>query len=431
MSCTRWTSTLLFLFAMASCLGTTSHAQQSPNGDDPADLYDAPVLEGPSGVSAQLQSSAEQRKAIFDPGLSGILFNPFVEWKQQLQEDYGFSLGVNVYLLYQHSSGSLGDNDDAVGGIYRVQGSWELFDRGGKNPGLLEWRFENRSKTFNDSSPSALSKESGIAALDSGFGYTNTFDTDLAILNWTQSFLDDAGGVAVGRLTFDAYLDAFPFQTFSRGFINRSFVVNPTLATTGVGALGVVAKSFVSNNIWIGAQIYDGNAVSGEFDWDTFDQHEWLKAVEIGWSPDFERYMVDQVQLSYWRKDARKEAGVSEGEGWLLSAAYKLGDSLHPFLRLGHSDGGAGVAAEDAASVGMEWELMPDQFWSFGLGWAKPSKKTHGAGLKDEYVFETSYKLQLSPALSLTPDLQYIKDPAKNQEKSSVWVLGLRAIWRL
>jgi porin len=428
---TRRPSTLLLLLAIAACHGTTSHAQQSPTGDDPADLYDAPVLEGPSGVSAQLQSSAEPRKAIFDPGLSRILFDPFVDWKQQLQEDYGFSLGVHAYLLYQHSSGSLGDNDDALGGIYRIQGSWELFDRGGKNPGLLEWRIENRSKAFTDISPTELSKGSGIAAVDSGFGYSDTFDTDLAVLNWTQSFLDDVGGVAVGRLAFDAYLDAFPFQTFSRGFVNRSFVVNPTLATTGAGALGVVAKSFVSDNVWIGGHIYDGNAVSGEFDWDTFDEHEWLTAVEIGWSPAFERYMVDQVQLSYWHKDARKKAGVPEGEGWALSAAYKLSDSLYPFLRLGHSDGGAGVAAEDAASVGMEWEVMPDQFWSFGLGWAKPSKKTHGSALEDEYVFETSYKFQLSPRLSLTPDLQFVKDPAKNQKKSSVWVLGLRAIWKL
>jgi hypothetical protein len=32
---------------------------------------------------------------------------------------------------------------------------------------------------------------------------------------------------------------------------------------------------------------------------------------------------------------------------------------------------------------------------------------------------------------SLTPDLQYVRDPAKNQKKSSVKVLGLREIWTL
>lgn len=33
-------------------------------------------------------------------------------------------------------------------------------------------------------------------------------------------------------LAFDAYLDAFPFQTLSKGFLNRSFILNPILPTT-------------------------------------------------------------------------------------------------------------------------------------------------------------------------------------------------------
>jgi hypothetical protein len=72
---------------------------------------------------------------------------------------------------------------------------------------------------------------------------------------------------------------------------------------------------------------------------------------------------------------------------------------------------GAGVAAEDAASVGMEWELMPDQFWSFGLGWAKPSKKTHGAGPRDEYVVADS-----RPAVR--------KGPCKKSEKKQCQGVG-------
>jgi len=80
------------------------------------------------------------------------------------------------------------------------------------------------------------------------------------VLNWTQGFLDSRVGLAVGRLAFDVYLDAFAFQTFSRGFVNRAFVVNPTLATTGIGSLGAVAKGFVTDSVWVGGHIYDGNA---------------------------------------------------------------------------------------------------------------------------------------------------------------------------
>ncbi len=51
---------------------------------------------------------------------------------------------------------------------------------------------------------------------------------DLAVINSTQGFASGKAGYAIGRLALDAYLDAFPFQTFSRCFINRAFILNPT-----------------------------------------------------------------------------------------------------------------------------------------------------------------------------------------------------------
>ncbi|MEP5566593.1 MAG: carbohydrate porin, partial [Halioglobus sp.] len=214
-------------------------------------------------------------------------------------------------------------------------------------------------------------------------------------------------------------------------FINRSFLVNPTLATTGIGALGAVVKGFVSSNIWLGGQIYDGNAVSGDFDRDTFDQHEWLKSLEIGWTSSMENRNRERIQFTWWEKEARREAGVPEGQGWAISATYQWSEAWQPFVRLGHSDGGAGVAAEDAASIGVEVKPRMDQALSVGLGWAKPSRKTHGNGLDNETVIETSYKFQLSPNFSLTPDLQYVRNPAKNPDESSVVVFGVRAILTL
>ena len=223
-----------------------------------------------------------------------------------------------------------------------------------------------------------MSGEVGAAALNTGFGYSDNFSTDLSVLNWTQTFLDHRAGFAVGRLAFDVYLDGFMFQTFSRGFLNRAFLLNPTMATTGIGALGAAAKGFVTDNFLIGGQIYDGNAVSGEFDMDTFQEREWLKAVEVAWTPSPARFKTDRVQFTYWDKDERRKAGVPEGSGWVVSASYQVKKGFIPFTRFGHSDGGAGVAAESAASIG--FELMPanDQAWSLGFGWIGPTIKTQG-----------------------------------------------------
>ena len=251
---------------------------------------------------------------------------------------------------------------------------------------------------------------------------------DLAVINWTQTFNNGKAGYAVGRLAFDVYLDAFPFQTLSRGYLNRSFILNPTLPTTGVGAIGGVIRGMVSDNIWMGAQIHDANAASGDFDWDTVQEGEWLKAVEIGWTPSFGQRKTHMVQFTYWDKDERSLAGVSRGSGWAVSSAWKLSDTVFPFVRFGHSDGGGGVAAESAFSAGAEITMQPDQVWTIGAGWAKPSRDTFGANLSNETVLETSYKFQLSKNTSITPDFQVIFNPSNNPNKDSVTYFGLRLI---
>ena len=121
-------------------------------------------------------------------------------------------------------------------------------------------------------------------------------------------------------------------------------------------------------------------------------------------------------------------AGVPSGSGWAVSAAYQLDERMFPFLRFGHSDGGAGVAAEDAVSIGLEITRKMDEILSVGVGWARPSEQTHGPGLRDEWVLETSYKLQMSKNFSLTPDIQVLFNPAENPDKQNIWVFGLRAI---
>jgi len=383
---------------------------------------------GPDGVEAQLKQSDENRTAMFEWEAPGRWLKPWYDWKTTIKKDNGVALGFFFSVLGQRASDSTTGEDDALGGIYRFNGSWTLLNNGGKNPGRIEWRVEARSRIGNNQAPQTLGGGTGAAALNSGFAYSERFKTDLAVLNWTQGFRDSTTGIAVGRLAFDVYLDAFAFQTFAGGFINRGFVLNPTLATTGIGALGAVAKGFVTDTIWIGGQIYDGNAVSGEFDWDTMQENEYLKAVEIGWTPSFDRRKRSKIQFTYWDKDERELAGVSGGHGWAVSASWQLGDKWLPFIRFGDSNGGAGVSAEKALSGGFQYTVRNDQKWVLGAGWAKPSEKTNGAKLDDEYVIETSYNFQIAKNFALLPDLQLIIDPAKNPDKSKVWVAGLRAI---
>ena len=45
----------------------------------------------------------------------------------------------------------------------------------------------------------------------------------------------------------------------------------------------------------------------------------------------------------------------------------------------------------------------------------------------DQYTFEVYYRLQVTEQFALTPDIQYLFDPAQNPTQDSLWIFGLRA----
>ncbi len=415
---------------LAIFVGTCSVSWANENGSSVQDqLLDVKnsLIEGPSGVSRQLDEDEDA----YDDKPDMNPFPALTDWKDQLKKEHGLSFGVYAIMLYQYTQKILPENEhDSAGTVLWFHGDWTAYEREDGHFGRIQWRVEKRSAIAGLQAPSDLKNAIGLAVPNTAAGYVENFNTDISVLNWSHGYKNRAS-IAVGRLAFDAHLDAFFIQTFFRTFINSAIALNPTVATTGVGALGIVAKGFVTDNILIGAHIYDANAVSGEFDMDTFKEHEWLTAIEIAWTPSIENYKIDRIQFTYWHKDERQKTGLEEGSGWAVSASHQWNEELIPFIRFGHSDGGAGVAAESSASVGFEYTPREYHTWSLGAGWVKPSEKTHGADLSDEYVFESAYKFQLSRNISITPDAQLILHPANNPDVDKDWVLGLRCILTL
>jgi porin len=380
---------------------------------------------GPSGVAGE-QRIIEEILDAYRTDNRRIYLKPWYDWKSRLKERSGLSFGINAQMVYAGVSDALGQEDDAAGGIYRLQGEWALIGRDTGHPGSLVFRIENRSKIGGGIPPASLRGEIGAAATDPGFAYSDNFGTNFSVLAWQQLFAGKRAGVAVGLLDFSAYLDAMYYQTIARGFLNRSFILSPTLATTGIGALGATGKGMMGENFWIGGGIYDANAKSGDPSFATWNSSELLKHAEIGWTPGFSRRATDRVQLTYWRKDRLAAKGTPSGNGWLFSWSWKIKDRWVPFARAGWSDGGGGALARRSVSAGFSCRMALHDWLTLGVGANKPSSTTHGADLKTEQVLEASYLWQITANTSLLPDLQLILNPANNPEENATWMAGLR-----
>ena len=56
-----------------------------------------------------------------------------------------------------------------------------------------------------------------------------------------------------------------------------------------------------------------------------------------------------------------------------------------------------------------------------GINWSEVD------GSDDQYTSEIFYLIQVASSFEITPDIQWIKNPALNPDESSITVLGLRA----
>ncbi len=380
---------------------------------------------GPASTAAELKVADEVKTPLFrfDDIQRGLA--PWFDWKRRMFDDYGLSLGLEVNWLYQRATASLGERD-TFGAIYRLKSEWVAVGRDTSSTGSLVYRFEYRDNHFTDIAPSAFGTEIGAASITTGFAYAANFGPRLTELYWKQLYNDKRIGFVVGILDFGPYFDYYPYTSLGKGFLTREILLNPTLATTGVGHLGAAVRGFIGDHVWVGGAFYDANAVNGELNLDTFDSDELLKHVEIGWTPYFERSRTDRVQLTYWEVDERRETGVPSGSGWALSISGEFGQRFLPFFRVGDSDGGGGAPAESHVSVGFGLKVRYDDLFSVALARNKPSRKTFGADLNKEYLLETSYRLQMSQNVSLLPNIQLIKNPANNPNADHIWVFSLR-----
>jgi carbohydrate-selective porin OprB len=62
---------------------------------------------------------------------------------------------------------------------------------------------------------------------------------------------------------------------------------------------------------------------------------------------------------------------------------------------------------------------------AIGVAWSDPSS---GEGFRDETLLEILYQLEIVKAISLTPNLQLVFDPANNAGDDVVVVPGIRML---
>jgi carbohydrate-selective porin OprB len=162
---------------------------------------------------------------------------------------------------------------------------------------------------------------------------------------------------------------------------------------------------------------------------DFFTKNEHFYHLDVGWSklasagvPLQARGAMDQdnFHVVAWYKN-EQQGGLPEAHGVAFNANSKIGENLMWFLRGGWSEGFF-VDWNTSGGIGWRPQSAPSDLLGFGVGWAHPSNDA----LRDQYTLELFYRFHVAPNFAISPDIQFIQNPALNPGENVLWVAGIR-----
>lgn len=401
---------LLLLFIGAGC--SCAFAQTTRDG-------------GPDSVDVLLEDSAVRHENLLN-------FDILKEWdqtKQSIAKRTGFSFGSDYSSQYFNASGVPSSaSPTASSGMVRFFGKWELLNRGENTSGTLNWKVEHRHG-YEDTAPSGFSLNAGDVGVtagpfsDQGLRLTNLY--------WRQG-LGERWVSYLGFLDVTDFVDVWALASPWTGFSNLTFSTgSASMALPNDATLGAMLGGWLTDRIYVTGGLTDLNADAGSpFDgFETFfDDNEYFKSVELGWTTSKERFFFDNVHLTLWHVDEISATGNPDGWGVNFSASTWIDELWMPFLRGGFAEDG-GSLLETSISTGAAINLRNQQdLLGLAANWGQPNESTFGPGLDDQFGVELFYRLQLTQALRVTPSVQLLFDPALNPDDDFVPMFGLRGV---
>lgn len=128
-----------------------------------------------------------------------------------------------------------------------------------------------------------------------------------------------------------------------------------------------------------------------------------------------------------WHADTRQLAGIPGGRGGNLSFSQLYRKHWTTFVRGGLAKDNGAILSK-TLSAGFGWSRVPGgNQLGVGYNWGEPMDSTWGPDLPNQHTVEVFYRIQLWEELALTPDIQYARNPALNEDHDRLWIVGLRA----
>gem|GEM_PF-1869946 len=382
----------------------------------------------PAGVWLESRTAVEQRP-FGNPLLGdGLLAPAYFEAKDRLWIEKGLSVGG--YLSANSQWGSRGGPSHQIG-EFLLTAEWELL-RTASTSGRIVFGLAH-DQTSGPPTTRVFADKQGLVETP------NDLDTDpdltfttLGLLLWEQEFRLGQGGVLgyrVGQIFAPAYFGLTHYLDDDR----RYFLARPLAAPGGaqwVGAndIGLGGNVFYRRGEWyISAAVIDGKANRQYPDFGSLADGQFLYTGEFGYErdPGGDRELAVRVTASHLDVADGEAPQKGPGGSVMLSAMMRLGPAWGIAGRWSRSFRRLSSDYRQLVSVGLvRHEPMGRQndFMAVGAFVGDPSDPSRAT----ESGVELAYRIQLTQAVNLMPDLQFWTGRDASGKRSRAWIAGVR-----
>lgn len=380
--------------------------------------------EAPDDIGRKLERLDQPKESKYSKTLIDPALDHWNDLTGSIEASTGITLGMAYTSLYQRLSDTReGENkpDDGAAGDLDIFGEWTL--PGGQRSWKVGFQMEARHRILTSDAPADLGSSAGsLWSTTVGF---NSEDASLIQLWWQQGFFNDALRLRVGEIDQSQFTDVGTLASANLFFTNGMFADNPAVAFPGDG-LGAAVNLRMNENWYAVLGTGDANGKRSDIDFSP-SHDDFFSAAEVGYTPEIDGLGQGFYQLTFWDSDGSRETNGrrgSSGNGFALRFEQFLGEKHFLFTSYAKASGRA-TSVRELATIGfgkMDIFSYQEDLIGLAIGWGKPEDGT----LRDQYVGEIFYRMQITDFLQVTPDLQIIVDPSRNKRDDEIIVFGLR-----
>jgi len=370
--------------------------------------------------------------------------------------DQGIEVSTSVTQIYQEvlDNGTLSQSTRHHSGSYDLELTFDLEHLLGLKHGTLYMHGEG-SWPGNDLDTIAVGSVSGINADAAG-----NRDLDATEVWYEQAFHDETLRLRLGKLDITGGFEcrgcavSFDSSTFANDetaqFLSGSLVNNLTIPFPDKG-LGVVLYWNPSDTWYASIGAADATADARETGFNTAfhgSNNHFFYVFETGITPQFSSgngKLQGAYRIGVW-SDPRAKGYTGAPEEYKNDAGFYLSCDQMLHKETNNPDDGQGLGAFFRYGGASAKRNDIEAFWSAGLQYqgAFPGRDDDVLALgtsqaifsdlasatytaDNETVIETYYSAQVTPWLTMAPNLQCVRHPGGDQSIANTYIAGIRA----